>query len=84
MSGSVLLDTNIVIALFGNESSIKQQLAAVNEVFIPCIVLGELYFGARKSTHSEANINRIDEFASSSHVLLCDTETARHYGMIKA
>lgn len=84
MIGNVLLDTNIVIALFGNESSIRQQLAAVNEVFIPCIVLGELYFGARKSTYSETNINRIDEFASSSNVLLCDTETSRQYGMIKA
>lgn len=84
MSGNVLLDTNIVIGLFGNESSIVQQLATVNEVFIPCIVLGELYFGARKSTYTETNVNRIDEFASNSQVLLCDIDTSRQYGIIKA
>jgi tRNA(fMet)-specific endonuclease VapC len=84
MTGKVLLDINIVIALFADEAFVKQQLAIVNEIFIPSIVLGELYYGARKSTRVEQNIARIDEFAADNTVLLCDTTTAWQYGAIKA
>ena len=52
-------------------------------MFIPSIVLGELYFGARKSRRVKENLARIDEFAVSNVVLGCDTETARYYGEIK-
>lgn len=83
MSGRVLLDTNIVIALFAKETYIQQQLADTDEVFIPSIVLGELYFGARKSARIDENVARIDKFAAHNTVLLCDTKIARQYGVIK-
>ncbi len=83
MSGRVLLDTNIVIALFAKEAIVQQHLAEVGEVFVPSIVLGELYYGARKSTQVEANLARIDAFAASTAILVCDTATARQYGDIK-
>ncbi len=51
MSGRFLLDTNIIIALFGEDASVKKQLAHADEVFISSTVLGELYFGAHKSKH---------------------------------
>jgi len=40
-------------------------VATVDDVFVPAITLGELYYEARKSTRFEANINRIDEFAAT-------------------
>lgn len=83
MSGRYLLDTSIVIALFAAEPDVQDQLARAEEVFIPSIVLGELYYGARKSTRVEENINRIDGFAARSAVLSCNTETARRYGELK-
>lgn len=83
MSGKFLLDTNIVIALFGNDASVKTQLAHVDEVFISSTVLGELYFGAHKSSNVKKNLARIEEFASDSAVLSCDADTARYYGLIK-
>jgi tRNA(fMet)-specific endonuclease VapC len=83
MSGRNLLDTNIVIALFAQDSAVVEHLDEVEEVFIPSIVLGELYFGARKSRRVKENLARIDEFAVSNVVLGCDTETARYYGEIK-
>jgi tRNA(fMet)-specific endonuclease VapC len=58
-------------------------LANANEVFVPSIALGELYYGAHKSSHVEANITRIDEFAASNSILTCDTETSQQYGKIK-
>jgi len=83
MNGRVLLDTNIVIALFAQEAVVQQRLAAADEVFISSIVLGELYYGAEKSSRVEANIARINTFAAGNAVLVCDTATAQFYGAIK-
>ena len=44
MSGRYLLDTNIAIALFANETEVKDSLSQAEELFVPCIVLGELCF----------------------------------------
>ena len=84
MSGRFLLDTNIVIALWANDEAVTRQLAVAGEIFIPIIVLGELYYGARKSVWSAKNIARIDEFASRSSVVLSDVTTAQQYGEIKS
>lgn len=84
MPGRALLDTNIVIALIAEEAAVCQALAAAEEVFVPSIVLGELYYGARKSGHPEANLAKIEEFAGANSILACDAATARHYGLIKA
>lgn len=83
MSGRFLLDTNIIIALFANESSIQQSLANAEEVFIPSIAIGELCYGAYKSNRVKENIARIDELAASIRVLTCTHTTAKHYGFIK-
>lgn len=83
MSGRFLLDTNIVIAIFAEEPIPLRRLAEAEEVFVPAIVLGELYFGAHKSTRAEANVAQIDEFSVTAVILGCDPVTARHYGWIK-
>ncbi len=49
MSGRYLLDTSILIALFADETAVKEKLAQASEVFIPSIAVGELYYGAWKS-----------------------------------
>jgi tRNA(fMet)-specific endonuclease VapC len=84
MSGRVLLDTNIVIALFAGEAAVEKRLSQTDAVFLPSIVLGELYFGARKSGKVEVNLTRIEDFAISNSVLTCDSETAKVYGLIKS
>ncbi len=83
MNGRYLLDTNIIIALFAKDPLIHERIAGTSEVFVPCIAIGELYFGARKSSKIEENLTRIDEFASTNTVLPCNTETAKRYGDIK-
>ncbi|MCZ7358026.1 MAG: type II toxin-antitoxin system VapC family toxin [Candidatus Methanoperedens sp.] len=83
MSGRFILDTNIVIAIFSGETSIKEHLLKADEVFISSIVLGELFFGAFKSKHSKTNLKRISDFADSITILTCDKNTAYQYGMVK-
>ena len=83
MTGRYLLDTNIVIGLLEGDEAVRSRLSQAVEVFVPTIVLGELYFGARKSANWEENVARIDDFASRAAVLAPDTEVARRYGIIK-
>ncbi|MGD0693861.1 MAG: type II toxin-antitoxin system VapC family toxin [Terriglobia bacterium] len=83
MAGRVLLDTNIVIALFAGEERIRERLVQRQEVFLPSTVIGELCYGALKSERAEANLARIDELASVCVVLPCDRTTAQYYGEIK-
>lgn len=41
MNGKVLLDTNIIIALFAKDEAVTTRLAASEEVFLSSIALGE-------------------------------------------
>ena len=68
-NGRYLLDTNIVTALFAGEASVIEHLSAADEVFLPVPVLGELYYGARKSARATATLARLDEFAASVTVI---------------
>ncbi len=83
MNGRHLLDTNIVIACFAGEKIVLDRLAQAPEVFVPSIVLGELYYGARKSARVVENVSRVDEFARANTILPCDAVTAKAYAEIK-
>jgi tRNA(fMet)-specific endonuclease VapC len=83
MAGRILLDTNIVIALFAEDSSVRERVRQAEEVFLPSIVLGELYYGAQRSAKVQANLSRIDELAATVPVLPCDIDVAKQYGLIK-
>ena len=83
MSGRFILDTNIVIAIFNGETSIKEHLLKADEVFISSTVLGELFFGAFKSKRSKTNLKTISNFADSITILNCDKDTAQQYGIVK-
>jgi predicted nucleic acid-binding protein len=48
-SGRFLLDTNIVIALLSGDEVVLSHLDTTSRVFIPAVVVGELFFGAAKS-----------------------------------
>jgi len=83
MNGRFLLDTNILIAIFAADPNVQEHLTQSDEVFVPVIAVGELYYGAEKSARIDANLKRIDEFAASSALLGCDFDTSRFYGKIK-
>ncbi len=82
MSGAILLDTNAVIARLAGDKALQQRLEAADEVFLPSIVLGEMYYGAYHSGRSADNLARVEQFAAGRVVLGCDTATAKIYGQI--
>jgi tRNA(fMet)-specific endonuclease VapC len=83
MSGEYLLDTNIVIALTAGDDAVLNRLQADVKIFLPSIVLGELFFGAYRSERVEENLDRVADLAANNTVLACGGATARHYGRIK-
>jgi tRNA(fMet)-specific endonuclease VapC len=84
MAGSrFLLDTNIVIALFAGDPAVTGRLAQIAEVFVPSVVVGELLYGARRSSRVADNTARVNELAAATTVLPCDLGTAILYGEIK-
>ena len=77
MNGNrLLLDTNAVIALQQDNPSLINLLSSASDVFIPLIVVGELYFGAYKSQRVEANLKSVAAFISERTILNPDRDTA--------
>lgn len=83
MAGKLLLDTSAVVELFAGNAAVQRVLSGADEVFVPSIVLGELFYGAARSGRPEQNQAQVESFAAASMVLPCDTETARYYGAAK-
>ena len=83
MSGEILLDTNVIIALFEQDESVLAHLQETASVFVTAIAIGELYYGAHKSARRTENLQRVQEFADANTVLACDDRTALVYGRVK-
>ncbi|MAT54649.1 MAG: VapC toxin family PIN domain ribonuclease [Saprospirales bacterium] len=83
MNGDFIWDTNIVIALFKNDEKVISKLKKANQICLPSIVLGELYYGANNSIKKVENTLKINTLANVVNVLHCDKETASFYGAIK-
>jgi tRNA(fMet)-specific endonuclease VapC len=77
------IDTNIVSAFFKG-SDIGARVREAQQVYLPIIVLAELYFGAEKSPDPERKRQQIDRFLPLVEVLQTTAQTARKYGVIKA
>lgn len=82
MSGK-LLDTNAAIAIIEDDADMQAWLERNSETLIPSTVVGELYFGAYKSSRVAFNVARIEEFVAGNRILPCDAETGKWYGQIK-
>ena len=82
-SGKYLLDTNIVIAMFAGEAAIQERRQNADKVFLPSPVVGELCYGARKSSRPTENLARVNRLIQDFQVIPCNLETARWFGIIK-
>lgn len=84
MNGNYLLDTNVVIAVMRRDPALRWVLRHNSRYLLPSVAVGELYYGAYNSAHVSSNLNAISELLARLPVLQCGTETADHYGQIKA
>lgn len=80
-----VLDTNILVASFRDEETVSRRLDDLSPeaLFVPALVLGELYFGAQKSARPAENLPRFQDFAANSNVLPRGEATARAYASVR-
>lgn len=83
MNGKFLLDANIIIGIFTEDRAIRQRMEDRPEVLVSTIVLGELYYGARKSKRIGENLRHLNELLSDAPCLDCNAGTAYEYGIIR-
>lgn len=85
MTGSkCLLDTSVIINAFRENNAVSAQLDAVGEIYVPLIVIGELFYGAYKSADPDKHITRMQHFLNNCISLHPDAMTADFYGTTKA
>lgn len=84
MAGKVILDTNIVVALFKGNPDVHERLEQHTNVLISAVVLGELYFGAQNSSRLNKHLRQINRFLTRVAVLESNAETAYEYGLIRS
>jgi tRNA(fMet)-specific endonuclease VapC len=82
MNGSVI-DTNVIIKVLASDASADNLLDSLGDTYIPVIVVGELYYGARNSSRQKENLRTFTEFISQYEILDIDRETAASYAEIK-
>jgi len=82
MNDVYLLDTNAAVKLLNSDPVVTKLIGEADEIYVPIIVVGELYYGAEHSGRVAENLKKVDEFAVRYDVLFCDLQSAREYGRI--
>jgi tRNA(fMet)-specific endonuclease VapC len=85
MSGNnYLIDTNIIIEVFNGNKNYADKIHKLDIVYVPSIVLGELYVGINRVTNKAKHLKILNYFMQLCTVLEVDSQTALHYGEIVA
>jgi tRNA(fMet)-specific endonuclease VapC len=80
MPQALILDSVSAIAILNGKLTLPEE----TELYMPGIVLGELYAGAEQSARIEENVRRVEVLAARTKILFCDQDTTRTYGRIVA
>ena len=83
-AGSVLLDTNVVVAHLRNDPDLTARLRTTPATYVPWVVLGELHYGALRAQRREVQLALIRDFLQTSILLMPDQITSERYGQLKA
>ena len=84
MSGKYLVDTNVIIRLLNSDQRSVELFDMADEIYIPVIVAGELYYGAENSTKKQENTQIFSDFISQYNVVDIELPVTQVYGEIKA
>jgi tRNA(fMet)-specific endonuclease VapC len=78
-----MLDTNVIIKYLAGDKTAKRLIDNVSEILVPVIVVGELQYGAQKSSKTEYNLTLFASFLSNFKIIPVDENIAAIYGEIK-
>jgi len=84
MNGKYLLDTNVIIDLFKQDENLSEKIAEADAIFVSVVSIGELYYGAYKSTRVLKHLQETKLLEQTVSILQPSTRTADFYGQIKS
>lgn len=85
MTGNnILLDTNIIIDVFGGNKGYADKISKLNGLYISPTVLGELYVGVYRVENKAKHLKKLHDFLKLCTVMEINTDTADYYGRISA
>ena len=82
-----LLDTNICVRFLRGDQSVVRRLLNADEnddLRIPAMVEGELFYGVEKSEHRDENREKVKSLLAILPVCHMDDETMEKFGELKA
>ncbi len=81
-----MLDTNMVIYTIKNRPEKVREAFTLHEgqTCISSVTLGELIYGAEKSSQTERNLSVIEGLAARLEVMPFDEKAAAHFGQLRA
>jgi len=79
----IALDTSAVILYFRGQPAACDFLSQAWEIYLPLIVVGELYLGLERSEQKTKRAHELDELLALANVLYPNLQTAWLYARIK-
>ena len=76
---SHLIDSNIVVEILRNRLLVPPDPI----IILSAPVLGEVFFGALRSSNPTAQLQHVEEYIKPYRILSCNEITARHYADIR-
>ncbi|MDH4200671.1 MAG: type II toxin-antitoxin system VapC family toxin [Spirochaetia bacterium] len=81
----ILLDTDVCIEILRKNITVLNARQRHDEdVGISFVTVGELYYGAQKSSNPEKNMNLVEEFLITINVIHSNHEIMKKFGILKA
>ena len=75
-----LLDSNIVIEIFDGNKIFADKISKEETLYLPSIVLGELYTGVNRVVNKAKYLKKLIDFLELCTVINIDSITAKFYG----
>lgn len=82
MNGKAALDSNAIVRILNGKLDIPS--LGLEEILVPLIAAGEMFFGVHKSMRVSANRSRLMAFLNSVSILPVDLQVTERYGQVKA
>ena len=83
MSGDLVLDTSVVVAVLRGVHGVEDRLDQAERLWLPLIALGELELGVELASNAGAQRAALDAFLSAVVVLPLSMVTTRHYARLR-
>lgn len=84
IGNSALIDTSIIIDIFGGNTAFADKIADLDGLYISSVVLGELYVGVNRVSNKAKHLKKLQSFLELCTVLPADDITAECFGQIMA